>query len=37
MIEIKGLKKQFDETVLFSGMNLEIEDGEFVVFAGKSA
>lgn len=36
MIEIKGLKKQFDETVVFSDMNLEIRDGEFVVFAGKS-
>lgn len=36
MIEIKGLKKQFDDTVVFSDMNLEIQDGEFVVFAGKS-
>lgn len=36
MIEIKGLKKGFDDKVLFFDFNLEIKDGQFVVFSGVS-
>lgn len=36
MISIKGLKKSFDDNVLFSDFNLEIEDGRFVIFSGAS-
>lgn len=36
MIEIKNMTKSFDEKILFKDFNLIINDGEFVVFAGKS-
>lgn len=36
MIEIKHLKKSFDDKVLFDNLNMKIDDGEFVVFSGVS-
>lgn len=36
MIEIKGLKKSFDDNIIFENFNVNISDGEYVVFAGKS-
>ncbi len=36
MIEIKNLCKRFDEKVLFEDFNMDIPDGEFLVFAGNS-
>lgn len=36
MIEIKNLCKRFDEKVLFEDFSMDIPDGEFLVFAGKS-
>lgn len=36
MIEIKDLTKKFEDDVLFSGLNLQIDDGEFVVVTGTS-
>lgn len=36
MIEIRHLYKNFDDKVLFSDLNLTIQDGEFVVFWGES-
>ncbi len=36
MIKIENLKKSFDEKVLFDNFGLEIPDGEFVIFTGKS-
>ncbi|MBQ6040767.1 MAG: ABC transporter ATP-binding protein [Oscillospiraceae bacterium] len=36
MIKIEHLKKSFSDGVLFQDLNLEIKDGEFVVFSGKS-
>lgn len=36
MIQIRNLTKQFGERILFHNFNLEINDGEFVVFSGPS-
>lgn len=36
MIEIRNLTKKFDNRELFSGLNLSIGDGEFVIFSGPS-
>ena len=36
MIKIEHLKKSFPDGALFQDLNLEIKDGEFVVFSGKS-
>ncbi|MCM3006847.1 ABC transporter ATP-binding protein [Priestia koreensis] len=36
MIEIKGLTKKFEDSVLFSDFNLTIQTGEFIVFSGPS-
>lgn len=36
MIEIKDLCKRFEDKILFQNYNLEIADGSFVVFSGKS-
>ena len=36
MIKIKNLKKKFGEKVIFDKFNLEIPQGAFLVFAGKS-
>lgn len=36
MISLKDICKSFGEKVLFDKLNLDISDGEFVVFAGKS-
>ena len=36
MIEIKNLCKKFGDKVIFNNFNVTIEDGEFVVFAGRS-
>ena len=36
MIEIKQLQKTFGEKTLFKNFSLTVNDGEFVVFAGKS-
>jgi putative ABC transport system ATP-binding protein len=36
MLEIKNLKKSFDDNVLFSGLSLSIPKGDFVVFSGVS-
>lgn len=36
MIEIKGLKKSFGDNIIFENFNVNISDGEYVVFAGKS-
>ncbi len=36
MIEIKNLCKCFGDNIIFNEFNVTIEDGEFVVFAGKS-
>lgn len=36
MIEIEHLEKSFSGKVLFKDMNLTINDGEFIVFSGKS-
>ncbi len=36
MIEMKGLAKKFEEKVLFSNFNLNIENGDFVIFSGPS-
>lgn len=36
MIEIKNLCKRFEDKILFQNYNLEIADGSFVVFSGKS-
>ncbi len=36
MIEIKNLKKAFDEQVIFDDFSLTIPDGEFVIISGKS-
>lgn len=36
MIEIKNLTKKFDEKIIFSDFNLEINDGDFVIFSGPS-
>lgn len=36
MIEIRNLCKRFEDKILFQNCNLEIADGSFVVFNGKS-
>lgn len=36
MIEIKNLCKRFGDNVIFDDFNVTINDGEYVVFAGKS-
>lgn len=36
MIEIKNIRKEFDGIQVFNGLNLVIEDGDFVVFSGPS-
>lgn len=36
MIRISGLRKAFDTQIIFDDFSLEIQDGEFVVFTGKS-
>lgn len=36
MIEVKNIKKSFDNKNLFDHYNLEIQDGEFVIFMGES-
>ncbi len=36
MIRIENLKKRFGEKVVFEDFSLNIDDGEFVVFAGNS-
>lgn len=36
MIEIKEISKAFGDHVIFKGLNLNIEKGEFVVFCGPS-
>ena len=35
-IELKGVTKHFGETVVIPGLDLEIQDGEFMVFVGPS-
>lgn len=36
MIEIKYVSKSFDEKILFSNLNLTVEDGEFIIISGNS-
>lgn len=36
MIEIKGVRKEFDGQLVFNGLDLVIENGDFVVFSGPS-
>lgn len=36
MIKIKNLNKKFDDKIVFSNLNLEIEDGEFIILGGPS-
>lgn len=36
MISIRGLKKSYDQTLLFKGINLEIAKGEVIAFIGPS-
>lgn len=36
MIELKGISKAYDNKILYKGLDLKINDGEFVVFSGKS-
>ena len=36
MIQISNVCKRFENKVLLENFNLNIDDGEFVVFAGKS-
>lgn len=35
-IELKGVTKHFGETVVIPGLDLEVQDGEFMVFVGPS-
>ena len=35
-IQLKGVTKQFGETVVIPGLDLEVHDGEFMVFVGPS-
>ncbi|PIT77082.1 ABC transporter ATP-binding protein [Limnohabitans sp. G3-2] len=35
-IELKGVTKQFGETVVIPGLDLAVQDGEFMVFVGPS-
>ncbi len=36
MIQINGIQKKFDEKMVFNDFSLTIDNGDFVVFAGKS-
>ncbi|WP_138203005.1 ABC transporter ATP-binding protein [Haloimpatiens lingqiaonensis] len=36
MIKIKNLNKKFDDKIVFSNFNLEIENGEFIILGGPS-
>ena len=36
MIKIKNVSKAFEDKVLFTNLNLDIKDGEFVIFSGPS-
>lgn len=36
MIEIDNVSKSFEDKVLFTNLNLKIENGEFVIFSGPS-
>lgn len=36
MIEIKGVSKAFSDHKIFDNLNLEIQNGEFVIFSGVS-
>ncbi len=36
MIEINNLDKRFDDKILFNNFNIQINDGDFVVFTGES-
>ncbi len=36
MIQIKNVYKRFDEKILFEDFNMDIPDGEFLVFSGNS-
>lgn len=36
MIDVKSVYKQFGDKVLFADFNIQIEDGEFVIFNGES-
>ncbi len=36
MIELKNISKRFGDKILFENLNLEIKDGEFIVFSGDS-
>lgn len=36
MIDISGLKKSFGDKVIFKDLSIKINDGEFIVFTGKS-
>lgn len=36
MIEINNLDKRFDDKILFNNFNMQINDGDFVVFTGES-
>ncbi|CAG1015894.1 sulfate transport system ATP-binding protein [Burkholderiaceae bacterium] len=35
-LKLQGLRKAFDETVILHGVDLEVRDGEFMVFVGPS-
>jgi len=35
-VSLRGIKKQYDKVSVLKGVDLEIEDGEFVVFVGPS-
>ncbi len=35
-VSLRGIKKQYDNTVVIKGVDLDIEDGQFVVFVGPS-
>ena len=36
MIELKNISKRFGDKILFENLNLEIKDGEFIIFSGDS-
>lgn len=36
MIELKDVTKEYGRNIVFSGVTFSIEDGEFIVFSGKS-
>lgn len=36
MIELKSVSKKFGDNILFENLDLEIKDGEFVIFSGAS-